>query len=33
MNRFWELLEGVADVAVVTLVTLTTLGFLVAGHI
>ena len=32
MNRFWEVLEGVADVAAVTLVTLTTVGWLVVGH-
>jgi hypothetical protein len=32
MNRFWEVLEGVADVAVIALVTLTTVGWLVVGH-
>ena len=33
MRGFWEVLEGVADLAVVTLVTLTTIGWLVVGHI
>jgi len=33
MDRFWEVLEGVADVAVIALVTLTTVGWLVVGHI
>lgn len=33
MRGFWEVLEGVADVAAVALVTLITVGWLVVGHI
>jgi len=33
MSVFWQVLEGGADVAAVALVTLTTVGWLVVGHI